>query len=410
MRPPSRRRFLARSFAGAAALSAGCARPGSKARGGDSGGPTGPDPDGSDSGGRDSGAADPDCPDLVAGGTLLAVLGFVGEPDRPLDSLVGDGLDARRVYDLRRLEDDGLLTATEDLFVRTATPAGRPDPATWTVAVEGLVATPLSVPIAAIAAAAVDQGPVHMECSGNTNYGGFGLQGAVQWAGVPVAELLAEAGAQAGALVHIEGNDDHAGDDPDEGAAWVFTQAELAEWGAFLATELNGAPLPDDHGAPVRLVVPGWYGCTCIKWVERITLVDADTPATSQMREFASRTHQVGTPELARDYLPAVVDLTAAPVKAELWSVDGTEVVRLVGILWGGPVASGPLQVRFGDGDWEEVAVCPERADPRTWALWSHVWVPPEAGRYAVRLRIDDPAIETTRLDSEWYIRTLEVP
>ena len=65
---------------------------------------------------------------------------------------------------------------------------------------------------------------------------------------------------------------------------------------------MNGKPLTKDHGAPIRLIVPGWYGCACIKWVNEITLVDDGAEATSQMQEFAGSTQEVGVPKLVRDY------------------------------------------------------------------------------------------------------------
>ena len=67
---------------------------------------------------------------------------------------------------------------------------------------------------------------------------------------------------------------------------------QIRESRAFLATGMNGAPLGPDHGFPLRLVVPGWYGCTAIKWVNEIALLDDTAPATDQMREYAGRTHQ----------------------------------------------------------------------------------------------------------------------
>ena len=88
------------------------------------------------------------------------------------------------------------------------------------------------------------------------------------------------------------------------GASWVLPIAALNSLGAFLAVRMNGEPLPPDHGMPVRLVVPGWYGCAWIKWVIAIRLVGADEPATTQMKEFAGRTHQTARHDLARDYVP----------------------------------------------------------------------------------------------------------
>src|SRR5204862_7518096 len=104
---------------------------------------------------------------------------------------------------------------------------------------------------------------------------------------------------------------------------------------ALLATGMNGAPLPPDHGFPVRLIVPGWYGCACIKWIDRIDLVAADAPATTQMREFARRTHQNGEPALAREFTPAVIDQAAMPVRVEKWLADGRIAYRVIGVMWG---------------------------------------------------------------------------
>src|SRR6185436_10905211 len=136
---------------------------------------------------------------------------------------------------------------------------------------------------------------------------------------------------RAATRVLVSGFDDHSQPSTHStaGASWIFTLAELAETGAFLATRMNGEPLPRDHGFPLRLVVPGWYGCTCIKWVDAISFVDDDALATSQMQEFASRTMQNGMPALARDYLPAEIDQAAMPVRVEEWNVGGRLAYRV---------------------------------------------------------------------------------
>jgi len=56
--------------------------------------------------------------------------------------------------------------------------------------------------------------------------------------------------------------------------------------------------------------------------VTRIDLVEDEAKPTSQMWEFANRTHQQGPPALARDYTPAVIDTAATPIRIERWSVD----------------------------------------------------------------------------------------
>jgi len=175
---------------------------------------------------------------------------------------------------------------------------------------------------------------------------------------------------------------------------------------------MNGAPLPRHHGQPVRLIVPGWYACTCIKWVNEIRLVDESEPATGQMREFASRTHQDGTPKLARDFQPAAMDQAAMPIRVEKWRVDGGLEYRVVGILWGGSEPTEALEIRFKSGIFGGPYVPVETYDHRqnwTWTLWSHTWKPQEGGRYRIELRVNDPQIRTRRLDRGFYARTAEL-
>jgi len=157
-----------------------------------------------------------------------------------------------------------------------------------------------------------------MECAGNTRVAHFGMISVADWAGVPLSEILDSAKVKSGATrVLISGFDRYAKASASSipGASWVFTLKELKAARAFLATEMNGQPLTADRGAPVRLVVPGWYGCTCVKWVDRITFVDESAEATSQMQEYAARTHQKGSPRFAREFQPAVIDQAAVPIR-----------------------------------------------------------------------------------------------
>jgi DMSO/TMAO reductase YedYZ molybdopterin-dependent catalytic subunit len=196
--------------------------------------------------------------------------------------------------------------------------------------------------------------------------------------------------------LRVGGVDDHAQpsrrDHSRPGAAWVFERAQLARSGAFLATAMEGAPLAPDHGAPVRLVVPGWYGCAHVKWVDAIDWVGADEPATSQMREFARRTHQRGVPALAREYYPATIDAAALPVRVERWRVRGETLLRIVGLVWGGDGSERALRIRVGpSGAWQPVAL-DDALRGHGWQLWQHAWRPAHGGRHTIHCRFDDAA------------------
>jgi DMSO/TMAO reductase YedYZ molybdopterin-dependent catalytic subunit len=194
------------------------------------------------------------------------------------------------------------------------------------------------------------------------------------------------------------------------GASWILPALAIDRQGAFLAVGMNGAPLPPDHGAPVRLVVPGWYGCSWIKWVNEIRAVGADEPCTTQMLEFARRTHQDGLPPLARDYEPPAIDLAATPVRIEKRRLDGRLEYRIVGIVWGGDRPAERLMIRFNAGESPQTfAICPRPSTHRTWSLWEYRWRPHAPGIYDIVLKAADPAVRTRRLDISFYIRRVVI-
>lgn len=371
-------------------------------------------PGGGQGGGGEGGGPGGSCEDPFAGAELLGVLGFVGEDDVPLETELGQGWDGRLYTDLGVLEAGALVVPNESFYVRTFYPDLLVPPDPWVISVSGL-ATPAQLALPDLLELAQPLGALLLECSGNHKGGGFGLLSAAEWAGVPFAEVLAMIDVSPEATgVLVSGFDQHSvpsvNGHSTPGASWVFRFEDLAAAGAFLATEMNGAPLPPHHGAPVRLFVPNWYGCCCIKWVDQIVLVDDTEPATSQMQEFASRTHQVGTPALAKDYLPATIDQAAMPVRVEKWRLPNGQLLhRVVGILWGGYAVTDALQIRFGGGPWSPVEVCPPHAQNQTWTLWTTPWAPAQPGVYAIRLRVDDPGVVTKRLDLGYYERAIRV-
>jgi DMSO/TMAO reductase YedYZ molybdopterin-dependent catalytic subunit len=350
------------------------------------------------------------------GAKLLGTLPLgnpAGAPATSLNRLLGTGLSARLFTDLSTITPDSdaaARTPADRFFIRTACPASLPDPATWIIETGGL-APSSQIPLVALQSLATRTGRYLLECSGNTDPANYGLLSTADWEGVPVAAVLDRMRPPEGAWrVLVSGVDDDADATRSSvpGASWIFAREELER--ALLALLMNGAPLPRDHGLPVRLIVPGWYGCACIKWVNRIELVPHDAPATTQMREFASRTHQDGAPVLAREFVPAVIDTAAMPVRVEKYLQSGRIMYRIVGLMWGGTTPTRALSIRFrAGGPWTPVDHCPLPATTDTWTVWTHTWRPPQPGRYDIVLRVDDPRIRTRRLDIFFYTRSVQI-
>ena len=164
------------------------------------------------------------------------------------------------------------------------------DAAVFRLEVGGAVEKPLSLSLEDLRARDRVAMPITFECAGN---GRALLQprpisqpwlteavGTAEWGGTPLKPLLDEAGVQPGAVEAL-----FAGLDSgfEGGVAQAYERAlSIADAeGALLVYEMNGAPLPPQHGFPLRLVVPGWYGMTNVKWLARITAArGALRPAT----------------------------------------------------------------------------------------------------------------------------------
>ncbi len=337
---------------------------------------------------------------------LVETVPFSGEGSFPLERTIGAGLGRRRALDLATLTRDSLLTPNERFFIRTGCPDRLPPVASWKVRVHGLVEAPLEVPIGELERDSADRGVHLLECAGNTRAARFGLMSVARWSGVKLERLLDRVRLRPQATrVLVSGFDEHTTLDPGSvsGASWIFALDHIRESGAFLATGMNGAPLRPDHGFPLRLVVPGWYACAAIKWVDAIELVADDAPATDHMREYAGRTHQDAETPLARDFRPATIDPAAVPTRVE--RLGGSGRYRIVGLSWGGVSRARGLAIRLNP----EQAFVPveEGGDDGAgaWALWSHTVPSLAPGRYRIELAVLDRTVRTRRLDAGFYAR-----
>lgn len=335
-----------------------------------------------------------------------------GRPTPPLGVLLGRGLDARRFTDLSRLVPDALLTPTADFYIRTAASAVHRTRPSAAITVGGRVTKPITMGLRELEAAASPRGAHVLECAGNADPANFGLMSLASWTGVPLEAVLDRVTpTPSAALVQVTGLDDASveWESSQSGASWIFTRDDIRRTGAFLATAMNEAPLTPNHGAPVRLVVPTWFGCASIKWVTEITLLGDDVPATSQMREFAARTHQDRPSGAARDYQAPVVELAAFPIRVEQWVNDGRTIYRVVGVRWGG-APDAALAIRFKHSEpFVPVESSPAPTSPTTWGIWTHTWQPEAPGRYQIALKPRDASVPARRLELFFYTREVEI-
>jgi DMSO/TMAO reductase YedYZ molybdopterin-dependent catalytic subunit len=165
-----------------------------------------------------------------------------------------------------------------------------------------------------------------------------------------------------------------------------LTKARRPE--VLLAHRMNGAALPENHGFPVRAVVPGWYGVASVKWLTRLIVTDRPFHSFYQSIDYSYFER--------RDGLPAVVPITELDVKAEIAQpvanaqVPANKDYRMHGAAWTGESEVVKVEVSTDSGQSWTAAKLLGKPVPFTWRLWEFNWRTPQPGRYTVMARATD--------------------
>ncbi len=311
--------------------------------------------------------------------------------------------------------DQGYKTANERFFVRNHTATPLIDAATWQLRVFGsaLHGTPDLANARAFSYRDLRKLPAKevtafVECAGNGR--GFfasqqgtpapgsqwklGAIGVARWRGVPLAHVLKLAGLQRWRAVDVlpEGLDATVvSGGVDTGHVRRPLPIEKALDDALLVYEMNGEPLPPDHGYPVRLLVPGWVGIANIKWLGQIEVADHPlySPWNTTQYRLIGAAYPPDSPPLANQAVKSAFEL---PFGAT-FPVGVRQV--LTGRSWSG---SKPVKrVDFssdGGATWTRARLTGPNLK-NAWVRWKVAWKPAAAGSYELLARATDAAGQT---------------
>lgn len=186
------------------------------------------------------------------------------------------------------------VTPTPDMF--RVGHYGMPEVAEsdWSLEITGLVERPRSFSLAQIRSRPRQSVTFALECAGNRGFGPF--MGAVhnaEWTGTPLAPVLEEAGVRdSGIEVVFWGSDEGTEEIRDNEVTQNFARSmsieDAMDSKLLLAYEVNGEALPTDHGFPLRLVAPGWYGVANVKWLKRIEIRDTRFMGRFMARDYVT--------------------------------------------------------------------------------------------------------------------------
>jgi len=307
---------------------------------------------------------------------------------------------------------DDAVTPADKLFIRNnglVPPPFAGDPKSWRLRIDGEVAAPLDLSIGEIE----QRFPqvtlqLQMECGGNGrsafvprtagNPWGNGAISNAEWTGVRLRDLLAAVGLRDSARFtgHF-GADPHLSGAPDRLAISRGMPVDKAmDADTLVCTRLNGAPIPLIHGAPLRLVVPGWVGSLSQKWLTRITLL----PKPHDGPGMGGTSYRVPLRPIvpgARDSGEDFIDLTAMPVRSILTSIGhgtrlpaGTRSLALRGAAWAGDLTVQAVAASLDFGaSWQPMAVAAP-ANRHAWQRWSGLVALPSDGYFEIWTRATD--------------------
>lgn len=291
------------------------------------------------------------------------------------------------------------------------------DPAAWTLEVGGALARPLSFTLEELRARPPVEVAATMECAGNgralldprpvsqpwlTEAVGTGL-----WRGVELAPLLEEAAPGDGAVdVVFTGLDRGIEGDVEQRYERSLSMGEARDAGCVLAYELNGQPLPPQHGFPLRLVVPGWYGMTNVKWLTAITVIEQpfDGYQVASGYRFRQTEEEDGRP-VTRMRTRSLMVPPGIPDFMTRERIVDRGPVELRGRAWSGRAPIARVEVSADGGKtWADAELDRDPDHRWAWVGWSFRWEPAETGSFTLCCRATDETGETQALEPEWNL------
>lgn len=271
---------------------------------------------------------------------------------------------------------------------------------------------PISLSIDDIRALPQITKPVTLECAGNGRTGlsprthsmpwSYEAVGTSEWTGTPLAPLIKQASPSAESVeISFIGADKGFDKGVEHAFGRSLTLEQIESLDVMLVHSMNGQPLLPQHGAPLRIIVPGWYGMASVKWLNRIEALDKPYQGYQQINTYRYREHKNDS---GRPVTALRVKSLMTPPGIPDWVTrlrhlrPGT--VEIIGRAWSG-MGKAIEKVEFHDGvGWQEAALSSPTGQ-YAWTKWSIGW-DATPGSHVLRCRATDSAGEVQPLDPVW--------
>ena len=305
----------------------------------------------------------------------------------------------------------GVVMPSSRFYVRNHFETPRLDPAAWRLEVTGLVDRPLRLSLRDLRNMRSQTVVATLECAGNGRFAfdppadgeqwRLGAVSTAEWAGVPLTEILDRAGLAPEAREVVFRGADRGS--PGQGAAPIRFERSLSVADArhsesLLAYAMNGEPLPLEHGYPLRLIVPTWYGVASVKWLTEIEVIRSAFTGFFQTERYVYETQRDGARASEPVRLQKVRSVIIEPVADHDVAV-GDLVIR--GMAWSGAAPIDKVEVSVGDSPWQTASLIGERRR-HSWQWWELLTRIDSPGQATLRARATDLAGRTQPDRPDW--------
>lgn len=305
----------------------------------------------------------------------------------------------------------GVVMPNAHFYVRNHFQIPRLDPSTWRLHVAGLVERPLSLSLPDLKNMRSQTLVVTLECAGNGRSlleppvegerWDLGAVSTAEWTGVPLAEVLDRAGVTAGAREVLFRSVDR-GAVPGRTEPVHFERSlaldDARSSEVLLAYAMNGEPLPIQHGYPLRVIVPGWYAVTSVKWLSEIELIDKPFTGYYQSDVYVYEWNREGQITREPVTLQRVRSLITEP-SANNEVERGELAIR--GVAWSGATPIASVEVSIANGPWRQARMLGNRTR-HSWQWWELITRLDNPGTITLRARATDQAGRTQPDAPEW--------
>lgn len=287
---------------------------------------------------------------------------------------------------------DSFYTPNEDFYIVQHYNQPVIPESEYRLRVTGMVDRPLTLSLADLKRREVVEIDAGFECGGNRPNGIFqGLIGNARWVGTSLSALLRDAGIQdRGIEVVFYGADmgiEEVRDTETEqsfGRSMHYDDAMRPE--VMLAWEMNGEPLPLYHGAPLRLIVPGWYGVANVKWLNQIHVQDRRYMGRFMARDYVTLSRRdIGGVERWEERSVTKIILKSSIIRVTRRGSEHT----IMGFVLNDGTPLDSVEIRIDDGPWRKAEIDPE-SKQYSWKLFRYTWSNPSAGEHAIVSRVTD--------------------